>query len=135
MSDDAVLNEVPAIRFLRNRDVPTVYSPLVDVRTSQQGLHPLSYVAPAAAPADVEMLDGQPVINVRSQAELLVPLEGVERLIRDLCSQYKATLINRLKADAVAAGMTVPPDDELTFTGLEDIWAVGRQRPTQEKDG
>jgi hypothetical protein len=128
-TDDAVITTTPQVRFVRDPEVPTTYSPLVDVRISQQGLHLLSFIPPAAAPVDLEMRDGQPTLTVKAHSELLVPLEGVERLIRDLSSQFKATLVSRLKKDAQAAGLEMPPDDELTFHGLEDIFAVGRQRP------
>ena len=128
-TDDAVITTTPQMRFLRDPEVPTTYSPLVDVRVSQHGLHLLSFIPPAAAPVDLEMVNGKPTLTVRAHAELLVPLESVERLIRDLSSQFKATLISRLKKDAAAAGMEVPPDDELVFNGMEDIFAVGRTRP------
>jgi|GEM_PF-3152577 len=132
-TDDAVITNTPQVRFLRDPEVHTTYSPLVDVRISQHGLHLLSFIPPAAAPVDLEMVDGKPTITVRSHNEVLVPLENVERLIRDLSSQFKATLISRLKKDAVAAGMEMPPDDELVFNGLTDIFAVGRERPVEDK--
>ena len=131
-TDDAVLTETPQVFFLRNPEVPTTYSPLIDVRVGQSGLHLLSFVPPAAAPADLEMRNGQPSIVVRSHNEIMVPLDGVERPIRDLCSQFRSTLIGRLKKDAEANGLEMPPDDEIVFNGMEDIFAVGRQRPDAE---
>ena len=134
MSDDtAVLTRAPAVRFLRNPAVGTVYSPLIDIRSTQHGLHLLSFVPPAAAPADVVVRNGVPVVEVRSSGEVLVPLESVERLIRDLCTVYKNTLLTRLKRDAAASGLTIPADHEITFNGLEDIFAVGQQRPGTSK--
>jgi hypothetical protein len=127
-TDDAVITTPPQMRFLRDPEVATTYSPLVDVRISQHGLHLLSFIPPAAAPVDLEMVNGQATITVRSHSELLVPLEGVERLIRDLSTQFQATLISRLKKDAAAAGLDMPPDDELKFNGLEDIFAITRTR-------
>ena len=134
MSDDtAVITQTPTVRFLRNPSVGTVYSPLIDVRSTQHGLHLLSFVPPAAAPADVVVRNGAPVVEVRSSGEVLVPLESVERLIRDLCTVYKNTLLARLKRDAATSGLNIPSDDEITFTGLEDIFAVGQQRPEPSK--
>lgn len=131
-TDDAVIQGKPQVFFLRNPEVPTTYSPLIDVRVGQAGLHLLSFVPPAAAPADLEMRDGQPAIVVRSHNEIMIPLDGCERLIRDLCSQFRSTLISRIKKDAIAAGMEIPPDDEIVFNGMEDIFAVGRQRPNSD---
>lgn len=132
--DTAVIEGTPMVRFLRNPANPTVYAPLIDIRTSQHGLHLLTFVPPAAAPADVLTVNGQPTIEIRSDAELLIPLESTERFIRDLCFQFKNVLMSRLKADAAAAGLEVPPDDEIVFNGLEDIFDVGRTRPEPEGD-
>ncbi|MCO4770083.1 MAG: hypothetical protein KDA24_08650 [Deltaproteobacteria bacterium] len=131
-TDDAVISGTPQVFFLRNPEVPTTYSPLVDVRVGQNGLHLLSFVPPAAAPADLEMRNGQPSIVVRSHSEIMVPLDGVERLIRDLCSQFRATLVNRIRKDAEANGLEMPPDEEIVFNGMEDIFAVGRARPASD---
>ena len=134
IQDTAVIEGTPQVRFLRNPENPTIYSPLIDIRTSQHGLHLLTFVPPAAAPADVMMKNGQPTIEIRSDAELLVPLDSVERVIRDLCFQFKNVLMTRLKRDAAAAGLEVPADDEIVFNGLEDIFDVGRTRPAPDED-
>ena len=132
--DTAVIEGTPTVRFLRNPNNATVYAPLIDIRTSQHGLHLLTFVPPAAAPADVVTVNGQPTIELRSDAELLVPVESAERFIRDLCFQFKNVLLSGLKRDAAAAGLEVPPDDEIVFNGLEDIFDVGRTRPVADED-
>ena len=132
--DTAVIEGTPMVRFLRNPANATIYAPLIDIRTSQHGLHLLTFVPPAAAPADVMVKNGQPTIEIRSDAELLVPLDSVERVIRDLCFQFKNVLMTRLKRDAAAAGLEVPADEDIVFAGLEDVFDVGRTRPAPDEE-
>ena len=73
-------------------------------------------------------------MEIRSDAELLVPLDSVERVIRDLCFQFKNVLMTRLKRDAAAAGLEVPADEDIVFAGLEDVFDVGRTRPAPDEE-
>ena len=116
-------------RFRRDPEVGITYAPLIDVRTSQYGLHLLTFVPPAATPDDLQLQDGQPIIELRASSEVLVPLSAVERLIRDLSKQLRATLIKRLKQDAAANGLEVD-EASIEWAGLQDIMAVadGRQQ-------
>jgi hypothetical protein len=123
-----VFDQSPTPHFRRNPDAPFAYSPMVDVRKGQNGLHLLSFVAPAAAPPDVRWEGDEPHIDVWSQAELLVPFDAMERLIRDLSTQFKSAVIGNLMADAAAQGMELPPEDEIVVTGLEDIFAIKQER-------
>jgi hypothetical protein len=121
-TDDAVISGTPQVFFLRNPEVPTTYSPLVDVRVGQNGLHLLSFVPPAAAPADLEMRNGQPSIVVRSHSEIMVPLDGVERLIRDLCS-----LADELARPLHELRRLEPAGPELVDTGQGLLLGLGGQ--------
>lgn len=123
-----LFEQTPTPHFRRNPDAPFAYSPMVDVRKGQTGLHLLSFVSPAAAPPDVRWEDGEPHIDVWSQAELLVPFESMERLIRDLATQFKSSVLGNLMAEAAAAGMELPPVEDIVVTGLEDIFAVAEER-------
>jgi len=114
----------PTVLFLRNPDLRTVYAPLVDVRLGQSGLHLLPFVPPAATDEDVQERDGRAVIEVRAGGDVLVPFEAVERLLRDLSGQFRAALVTRMKADAAAAGIELPPDEDIVIEGLEDIFAL-----------
>ena len=124
-----VFDKKPQVRFRRNSDAPLLYAPLIDVRTSQHGLHLLTYVPPAAAPSDLLLLEGDPIIDVLASSELIVPMDSVPRLIRDLAFQFRNTIIQRLKNDAAQAGIEVPDsDDAFTINGLDDIMAVAAER-------
>ncbi len=123
-----VFDRAPEPHFRRNPDAPFAYSPLVDVRKGQNGLHLLSFVPPAAAPPDVRWEEGEPHIDVWSQAELLVPFESIERLIRDLATQFKSAVVGNLLAEAAAQGMELPAAEDIVVQGLEDIFAVAEER-------
>ncbi len=119
---------MPKVDFKRNPDVPVVYSTVIDVRTSQYGLHLLSFVSPAATPDDVVMKDGEETIEVFAESELLVPLDAAERLIRDLASQFRKVVLKELRQGAEAEGLQMPPDDEVHVEGLDDIFALAGDR-------
>ncbi len=127
----AIFDQAPTPHFRRNPDAPFAYSPIVDVRKGQAGLHLLSFVAPASAPPDVRWEGDEPHIDVWSQAELLVPFEAAEQLIRDLAAQFKSSIVGNLMAEAAAQGMELPPEDEIVVTGLEDIFAIAPERPRE----
>jgi hypothetical protein len=123
-----VFDQAPTPHFRRNPDAPFRYSPMIDVRSGQGGLHLLSFVAPASAPPDVRWEGDEPHIDVWSQAELMVPLESVERLIRDLATRFKAAVVGKLMAEAAAQGMELPDPEDIVVRGLEDIFAVTEER-------
>jgi hypothetical protein len=123
------MNEpTPTVVFRRDPEAPTTYAPLVDVRVGQHGLHLLPFVPPAATEADVRVVDGRPVVEVVAGADLLVPLESVERLIRDLAGQFRAAVVGRMRADAAAEGLEMPPDEDIVVEGLQDVFALARNR-------
>lgn len=121
-----VFGEPPEPHFRRNPEAPFHYAPLVDVRKGTEGLHLLAFVPPAAAPPDVEWRDGEPHLDVWSQGEVLVPYESVERLIRDLASQFRGAVLENLRRDAAREGIEV--DDDVVVNGLEDIFALASER-------
>lgn len=123
-----VFDTSPTPHFRRNPDAPFAYSPMVDVRRGQQGVHLLSFVAPASAPPDVRWDGDEPHIDVWSQAELLVPYEAVEQLIRDLAGQLKAAVVGNLMAEAAAQGMELPNAEDIVVQGLEDIFSIQPER-------
>lgn len=111
--------------FKRGAETPIYYAPLIDVRLTQQGFHLLTFIPPAPDAADVYTRDGQYCVDVQAGAEIVVPIEAVEPLVRNLASQLRAFVLDRFRKEAEAAGMIV--EGELSIEGLNDILNLGKE--------
>ncbi|MCO4770081.1 MAG: hypothetical protein KDA24_08640 [Deltaproteobacteria bacterium] len=80
----------------RNPDGPSYFTPVLDVRVTDRDLRLLSFVVPAA---DADELvpdgDGNYLLPLRSQCELIIPPETAEALINGLTQQLEVLKRNK----------------------------------------
>ncbi len=75
----------------RNPKAPLYYSPVVDIRYTDNDFRLLSFIIPPADPDELVVGDdGEYVLPVRAQCELLIPPETMGQLIPALQAQYEA---------------------------------------------
>jgi len=111
--------------FKRGPDTPVHYAPLMDVRMTQQGFHLLTFVPPAPDAADVYTREGEYCVDVFAGSEVIVPIDAVEPLIRNLASQFRGFVLERFRKEAEAAGLAV--EGEVSIDGLDDILNLGKE--------
>ena len=80
----------------RNPEGPSYFTPVLDVRVTDRDLRLLSFIVPAA---DADELvadgDGNYLLPLRSQCELIIPPETAEALINGLTQQLEVLKKNR----------------------------------------
>ena len=85
----------------RNPAGPTYFTPVLDVRVSDRDIRLLSFVVPAVD-ADELVADGEGnwILPLQSQCELILPLDTVEALIEGLTQQLAAIKRGQAVGDA-----------------------------------
>ena len=78
----------------RNPRGPIYYSPVVDIRVTDRDLRLLSFVIPPADADEIEVRDGAYQLPVRSQCELVLPLDTIDGLL-DALAQARDSLRER----------------------------------------